>query len=119
MHAKAQEHAAETFEAFCERTRDMLGHFTPEQLRDRYDLTNEFARNKAAALKDTAAAVRRHYFKRFLVYASDAIPKGRLIDLGVSLDTEAAAAAHDYTRHIEQVTWSELDKQLLALGIVG
>ena len=119
MHAKAQEHAAETFEAFCERTRDMLGHFTPEQLRDRYDLTKEFARNKAAALKDTAAAVRRHYFKRFLVYASDAIPKGRLIDLGVSLDTEAAAAAHDYTRHIEQVTWSELDKQLLALGIVG
>ena len=119
LHAHAAESAAESFEAFRESTREMLGHFTPEQLRARYELTKGWAREKAAALADTEAAVRRHCFKRFHVYASDAVPKDRLIDLGASLDTEAVAAAHDFNIQIEHVTWAALDKHLVDLGFAG
>jgi hypothetical protein len=97
--------ARRDFEEFTRDTRDMLGHFTPAMLRDRYAVVTARAAEQAARLADRQAAADRHFQMRFKIDPRDVAPADRLVDLGVE-------AKFNIEPPRDTWTWSEFDAEL-------
>jgi len=104
--------ANETFEEFEQRTHEMLGHFTPKQLGERYEFVVANSRKQLALL----ANPQRHSYKRYSVSAREGAPLDRLIDLGAERQFDTTDASVDANTRTD---WSGLDSELTEFGFAN
>jgi hypothetical protein len=97
--------ASRTYEQFVDETRELLGHFSPDQLRRRYAETVEHAAGELMRYADRDHAIARQFYTRVVVDPREAVPVGRLVELDSAkhFDCEDMSSTADWARLSDQL----------------